>query len=107
MKKTTHYTTRLCLAAAACLMLGAMGPRPADAQGAVDLPAFTPANTLTLERYPYEWNIPAGSNVRTQLFDRLSDKDIIHVSRLRDAVARDKVEIVLEAGSLVTWWKGI
>ena len=105
--KLTHYSARLFLVAAACMIFGAAGARRAAAQEAVDLPSFTPANTLTLERYPYQWNTPAGNNVRTQLFDRLSDGDVIHVSRRRDAVAADRLEIVLEAGSLVTWWKGI
>lgn len=104
MKIQCDAARRLLIAAAACLILGA---QVAAAQDAVDLPAFTPANTLTLERYPQHWNVPAGNNVRTQLFENLSDGDAIHVSRRRDAVGRDKVEIVLETGPRVSWWKGI
>jgi len=92
---------------AGCLSICGLSAIAVSAQEAVDLPDFTTANTLTLERYPYNWNIRAGSNVRTQLFQSLLDKDVIHVHRQRDAVSSDKLEIVLQAGSLVKWWKGI
>ena len=105
--KSNRNRARLFLVVASCLVFVGSHMRRGAAQEAVDLPSFTPANTLTLERYPQHWNTPEGNNVRTQLLENLSDGDVLHVLRRRGAVARDKVEIVLEAGSLVTWWKGV
>ncbi len=105
--KISQNITKLFLSIVGYLIFSGLSTFAVSAQEAVDLPAFTTTNTLTLERYPYDWNIRAGSNVRTQLFQNLSDKDVIHVHRLRDAVSSEKLEIVLHAGSLVKWWKGI
>ncbi|MFN2480139.1 MAG: hypothetical protein ABR554_01470 [Pyrinomonadaceae bacterium] len=103
--KATSTAARIILASAAvALVLGAApGAAPARAQREEGLPSFKQENILRLDRYTGQWG---AGNVVTQRF-RLSDGDDIIVSRKPNAVARDRVEFVLETGPRVTWWKGI
>lgn len=86
------------------ILLTAFSAAAARAQEVVDLPAFEVKNILTLERYTGEGR---SGNFVAQIFRNLSDGDDIWVSRQPDAVARDRVRILLVPGARVTWWKGI
>lgn len=102
--RSTSTIARMVIAAALCLALAATPSAPAArAQQEASLPSFASENIIRLDRYTGEWG--RGSIV-TQRF-RLSDGDDIIVSRKPNAVARDRVEFVLETGPRVTWWKGI
>lgn len=85
-----------------CLIFCGLSTFAISAQEAVDLPAFTTANTLTLERYD-----GSRGTTTTQIFRDLSDKDHIWISRTPNAVSRDKVRILMVPGGRVSWWKGI
>ena len=103
--RATSNTARVIFASAAlCLALAALPAAPAArAQQEASMPSFTQENRLHLDRYTGAWG---SGNIVTQRF-HLSDGDDIIVSRKPNAVARDRVEFVLETGPRVTWWKGI
>ncbi len=101
MKSKKIFTKAFLIIIGGLIVCGLAAP-VAHAQEAVDLPAFTTANTLTLERYD-----GSRGSTTTQIFRDLSDKDHIWISRTPNAVSRDKVRILLVPGGRVSWWKGI
>ncbi len=103
MKSSKNFT-KLFLVIVGCLIFGGLSIFSVSAQEAVDLPAFTGQNILTLERYTGT----EPGDVTTQTFRNLSDKDEIRVTRGRyRSIEPNRIVINFRVAQDVKWRKGI